>query len=74
MTIKLLAAWGEQPAGTLYTADDVTEAAMVAAQVATVDLAGSIDYVPPGGVTSPALNLTPAQLDALRAILSAPSA
>jgi hypothetical protein len=51
MTVKLLGPWGPQPAGTLYTADATTEAAMVAAKVATSDLTGGIVYVPPGGAT-----------------------
>lgn len=48
MTIKLLSNWGAQPAGTLYTTDATTEAAMVAAKVATSNLAGGVTWVPPG--------------------------
>jgi hypothetical protein len=54
MTVKLLGPWGLQSAGTLYTTDTTTEAAMVAAKVATSDLTGGVVYVPPGGVTAPA--------------------
>jgi hypothetical protein len=54
MTVKLLGPWGLQPAGTLYTTDATTEAAMVAAKVATSDLTGGVVYVPPGGPTSAA--------------------
>jgi hypothetical protein len=53
MTVKLLGPWGLQPAGTLYTTDATTEAAMVAAKVATSDLTGGVVYVPPGGATVP---------------------
>jgi hypothetical protein len=53
MTVKLLGPWGLQPAGTLYTTDATTEAAMVAAKVATADLTGGVVYVPPGGATVP---------------------
>jgi hypothetical protein len=70
MTVKLLSAWGDQPAGTLYTTDATTEAAMVAARVATAELADGVDYVPPGGTTVPPLSLSAEQIDALRAILS----
>jgi hypothetical protein len=54
MTVKLLGPWGPQPAGTLYTTDATTEAAMVAAKVATADLTGGVVYVPPGGATAAA--------------------
>lgn len=48
MTIKLLGAWGAQPAGTKYTTDSITEAAMVAAKHATSDLTGAVDWILPG--------------------------
>lgn len=48
MTVKLLSAWGVQPAGTLFTAGAVTEAAMIEAKVATADLTGGVAWVPPG--------------------------
>ncbi|MEY5098882.1 MAG: hypothetical protein RJA36_1601 [Pseudomonadota bacterium] len=54
MTVKLLGPWGTQPAGTLYTTDATTEAAMISAKVATSDLTGGVVYVPPGGATAPA--------------------
>jgi hypothetical protein len=65
MTVKLLGPWGSQPSGTLYTTDAATEAAMVAAKVATNDLTGAVVNVPAGGVTQssdtessgPALNM-----------------
>lgn len=48
MTVALLAKWGDQPPGTLYTTDAATEAAMITAKVATATLAGAITWVPPG--------------------------
>jgi lysophospholipase L1-like esterase len=48
MTIKLLSQWGVQPAGTLYSTDAVTEAAMIAAGQATATLTGGFVWVPPG--------------------------
>lgn len=51
MTVKLLGPWGAQPSGTLYTTDATTEASMIAAKVASSDLAGGVVYVPPGGAT-----------------------
>lgn len=47
MTVKLLSAWGNQPPGTLYTSDANTEAAMIAAKVATATLAGAGPWTPP---------------------------
>ena len=44
MTVKLLGAWGAQPSGTKYSSDSVTEAAMVAAKVATADLTNAVDW------------------------------
>lgn len=50
MTVKLLAQWGDQPPGTLYTAATAgTETAMIAAGQATANLAGGVVWVPPGG-------------------------
>lgn len=49
MTVKLLSQWGEQPAGTLFTADPTTEAAMIAANHASSTLTGGVVWVPPGG-------------------------
>lgn len=57
MTVKLLGAWGPQPANTRYTTDSVTEAAMIAANVATANLTGSIEWVPAGN--SPGLGAAP---------------
>ena len=54
MTVALLAKWGDQPPGTLYNSDDTTEAAMVAAKVATTNLAGAVAWAPPGN--SPGLD------------------
>jgi hypothetical protein len=51
MTVKLLGSWGAQPAGTLFTSDAATEAAMITAKVATADLTGGVVYAPPGGKT-----------------------
>jgi hypothetical protein len=48
MTVALLAQWGSQPPGTLYTSDAGTEAAMVTAKVATATLTGAVAWVPPG--------------------------
>lgn len=48
MTVKLLSAWGNQPPGTLYTSDANTEAAMIAAKVATATLAGAGPWTSPG--------------------------
>lgn len=53
MTVALLAQWGEQPAGTLYESDATTEAAMIAAKVATANLAGAIVWVPNVGTPAP---------------------
>lgn len=48
MTVALLAKWGDQPPGTLYTSDSTTEAAMVTARVATATLTGAVEWVRPG--------------------------
>jgi lysophospholipase L1-like esterase len=65
MTVQLLAKWGDQPPGTLYTSDAATEAAMVTAKVATTSLASALPWTPPG--SSPgAAALSPAQTAALR--------
>lgn len=48
MTVALLSKWGNQPAGTLFTTDATTEAAMIAAKQATATLTGAIPWVPPG--------------------------
>ena len=46
MTIALLAKWGDQPPGTLYSTDAGTEAAMIAANVATASLGGAVAWAP----------------------------
>lgn len=46
MTVALLAKWGDQPPGTLINSDTVTEAAMIAAKVATATLAGAVAWTP----------------------------
>lgn len=59
MTVALLAKWGDQPPGTLFTSDPVTEAAMVTAKVATATLTGAIPWAPAVGsrVIGPAISL-----------------
>lgn len=49
MTVKLLAQWGEFPAGSLFSSTAQTEAALVADKVATTDLAGGVPWNPPKG-------------------------
>jgi hypothetical protein len=57
MTVKLLAQWGDQPPGTLFTAATAgTETAMIAAGQATANLAGGVVWVPPGN--SPGIGLS----------------
>jgi len=71
MTVALLAKWGDQPPGTLYTSDSTTEAAMVTAKVATANLAGAIAWVKPG--SSPGSQgepFTRTESDALRGVVS----
>jgi hypothetical protein len=46
MTVKLLADWGPQPAGTLFSGTAATETAMVTAKVATTDLTGGEAWRP----------------------------
>jgi hypothetical protein len=63
MTVALLAQWGGQPAGTLYTTDAVTEAAMVTAGVASSNLTLGVAWVAPGNSASQGAGvLTPAQV------------
>lgn len=57
MTVALLAKWGDQPPGTLYTSDAATETAMIAAKVATATLGSAVAWVPPGN--SPGLGTSP---------------
>jgi hypothetical protein len=45
MTVKLLSIWGRQPAGTFFAADVATEAAMIAAKVATATLTGGVPWL-----------------------------
>lgn len=53
MTVALLAKWGDQPPGTLFTAETAgTETAMIAAGQATATLAGAVAWVPPGNSPS----------------------
>lgn len=47
MTIRLLCGRGNQPANAIVTLDAATEAALVAANMATTDLTGGVAYVPP---------------------------
>lgn len=49
MTVQLLAKWGDQPPGTLFSTDAATEAAMISANVATATLAGAVAWVPNRG-------------------------
>lgn len=65
MTVKLLTTWGDRPAGTLFTADSATEAAMVSGKVATATLTGGVVWQPPGGQTSGPGSLSTSQLAAL---------
>lgn len=60
MTVKLLGVWGAQPANTLFTSDAVTEAAMVAAKHATLNLAGGVVWKVPGN----SMNVGPAAVGA----------
>lgn len=71
MTVALLAKWGDQPPGTLYTSDSITEAAMVTARVATATLTGAVAWVRPGN--SPGSQGEPfsrAESDAIRGVVS----
>ena len=71
MTVALLAQWGGQPAGTLYTSDAATEAALIAAKEATSNLAGSVVWVPPGNSPSAQqVLLSPAQYAQFQGVLS----
>ena len=71
MTVALLAQWGGQPAGTLYTSDAATEAALIAAKEATANLAGSVVWVPPGNSPSAQqVLLSPAQYAQFQGVLS----
>lgn len=72
MTVKLIAMWGGQPPGTLYSTDATTEAAMITAGVAIADLTGAVAWMPPGnsqglGVPADIAGYTAAQIDALAA-------
>lgn len=49
MTVALLSQWGGQPAGSLFSSDPVTEAAMVAAGVATRAITGIPPWLPSAG-------------------------
>ena len=69
MTVALLAKWGGQPPGTLYTTDATTEAAMVTAKVATATLTGAVAWVPPGN-SAGRVDLTSDQNVALQALVS----
>lgn len=54
MTVKLLAQWGDQPPGTLFTAATAgTETAMISAGQATATLSGAVPWVPPGSSPGP---------------------
>lgn len=71
MTVALLAKWGDQPPGTLYTSDNTTEATMVTAKVATTTLTGAVAWVPPG--SSPGSQgepFTVAERNSLRSVVS----
>lgn len=49
MTVALLSKWGDQPAGTLFTSDAATEAAMIANKQATANLDGALAFTPSAG-------------------------
>lgn len=49
MTVALLTQWGPQPPGTLFNSDNATEAAMIAAKVATATLGGAVAWSPSQG-------------------------
>ncbi|WUR15698.1 SGNH/GDSL hydrolase family protein [[Empedobacter] haloabium] len=53
MTIKLLCARGNQPAGAIVTLDAATEAGLVTAKMATTDLTGGVPYIPPAAALAP---------------------
>lgn len=67
MTVQLLQTYGNQPAGTLYTTDSVTEADMITKKVATANLTGAVAWQPHGSNNdlSGVSQLTAAQAAAL---------
>jgi hypothetical protein len=69
MTVALLSKWGDQPPGTLYTSDANTEAAMIAAKVATATLAGAVAWVPNTGSPN-AREFNASEKTALQAVVS----
>lgn len=50
MTVALLSKWGDQPAGTLFTSDAATEAAMIANKQASATLTGAVVWDVPAGI------------------------
>ena len=72
MTVKLLATYGKQPAGSLFTGDATTETALVSAGLATSTLTGGTAWPPAvdAGAGSAWPGLTATQIAATQALVS----
>lgn len=63
MTVALLSKWGDQPAGTLFSSDAATEAAMIVNKQATATLSGAVVWDAPDGMAASAIKISQAPQD-----------